>query len=99
MPPSPRAVVEAALKENQPEIVDWLHSELPAEGFVHPFTCLWAGIDGGFQVFRIEAAGEPAVIMATGPGSSCMFPINILVVDSRGEVGRLILGTDPRLGN
>ena len=99
MPPSPRAVVEAALKENQPEILDWLHSEFPAEGFVHPFTCLWAGIDGGFQVFCIEAAGEPAVIMATGPGSSCMFPINILVVDSRREVDRMIIDANPKLAN
>jgi len=42
---------------------------------------------------------EPAVTMATGPGSGGVFPVNIIVVDSRGEVGRLILGTDPALGN
>jgi hypothetical protein len=37
--------------------------------------------------------------MANGPGSGGMFPINIIVLDSRGEIGRLILGTNPALGN
>jgi len=88
--------IQILLAEKGQEILDWLHIELPAKGFVHPFTCMLAGVNGSFQVVSIEAVAEyPVVEARDGRESSMTLPVKFLVVDSSGEVDRLIISSEP----
>jgi hypothetical protein len=100
--------LELAISEGHPVETDdlalavhcWI-SALAKEGYRVPFTVLTVGVNGACALYRLTAP-PPTQQLSThelsrhGDGKMAL-PLNFLLIDSRGEVARLVLDADHRL--
>ena len=65
--------------------------------FQFPIHWVWVGINGAFLIgrFEIQKSGEKLKsILLTGKPKKLRFPVNIMLVDARGEAAHILLHSD-----
>jgi hypothetical protein len=62
--------------------------------FQLPISWVWVGQNGGFMTGRIEVSKltkEPRSVILSGNPKKLKFPVNIMLVDARGDAAHVLL--------